>query len=228
MKYQSGNALFLILIAVALFAALSYAITSSSRGGGGINKEQAELDAAVINSYASAIQAAYNRYKLAGGYEQIQLGVDTGTVSGTCYNGMNTYSCSTIGLFNPNDGLPLPDIDEFRISPPPTTQPITWYSTRMQLTSGDMGTSEPDILVSFNHLDENVCLAINRSFHGSPIIPTATAGTDPAGKTYITANNDGTFNAPISTTGNFNSPHDKGGCWDFGGYYYYFLLLQAN
>jgi hypothetical protein len=56
---RSGNVLFLILIAVALFAALSYAVTSSSRSSGAqIGADQARIMAAEIRQYASSIEQA--------------------------------------------------------------------------------------------------------------------------------------------------------------------------
>jgi len=54
----------LILIAVALFAALSYAITTSGRGDGGIDREQAEIAASQIVQYATSLQQAITRLNI--------------------------------------------------------------------------------------------------------------------------------------------------------------------
>jgi hypothetical protein len=67
MGRQNGNALFLILIAMALFAALSYAVTQSSRGGGDINREQKMLDQAVSEQCSASVNYAVNKLKLVAG-----------------------------------------------------------------------------------------------------------------------------------------------------------------
>jgi hypothetical protein len=55
-----GNALFLVLIAIALFAALAYAVTKTSRGGGNINKEKAQLDAALQTQCDAYVERGVN------------------------------------------------------------------------------------------------------------------------------------------------------------------------
>lgn len=64
--HHRGNALFLILIAVALFAALSYAVTQSGRGGGTIEKEQADIKAAQFISFMGAVNTGIQRMVLSG------------------------------------------------------------------------------------------------------------------------------------------------------------------
>lgn len=66
-KNESGNVLFLILIAVALFAALSYAVTQSTRSGGGsTEREQALLGSSAMVQYPTALRTSVIRMILGG------------------------------------------------------------------------------------------------------------------------------------------------------------------
>ena len=69
---QKGNVLFLILIAVALFAALSYAVTQSSRTGGDASRETNILNAAQLTQYPVSIRTAVLRM-IIDGYQDTQI-----------------------------------------------------------------------------------------------------------------------------------------------------------
>lgn len=94
-----GNALFLILIAVALFAALSYAITNSSRGGGGIDKEQEMLDQAVSQQCTASIEHGINKLKILNGCPDDQISYEL--ADGTNEN-VNNTSDTNCFLFDNN------------------------------------------------------------------------------------------------------------------------------
>lgn len=64
---EKGNVLFLILIAVALFAALSYVVTQSTRSGGGsTEREKNILSGAQMTQYPTALRTAIIRMVLSG------------------------------------------------------------------------------------------------------------------------------------------------------------------
>ncbi|MEM6811662.1 MAG: hypothetical protein AAF549_04260 [Pseudomonadota bacterium] len=66
-KSESGNVLFLILIAVALFAALSYAVTQSTRSGSGTaERETSILNAASLTQYPASMRTSVIRMILSG------------------------------------------------------------------------------------------------------------------------------------------------------------------
>ena len=66
LQKEEGNVLFLILIAVALFAALSYAVTQSSRGGNNANKETNILNSAQVTQYPTQVRTAVLRMMIDG------------------------------------------------------------------------------------------------------------------------------------------------------------------
>lgn len=94
MYAHRGSALFLILIAVALFAALSYAVTQTGRGSGTTAKEDLTLCLAEIDSHFKAVESAVTRIKAQGyadhqidGYSNIyknKNGSPLGAANGAC------------------------------------------------------------------------------------------------------------------------------------------------
>lgn len=72
---ERGNVLFLILIAVALFAALSYVVVHSSRtSAGSVDQEGIKLKAAKILQYVSSVRVATQRLYVSGKHiDEIQI-----------------------------------------------------------------------------------------------------------------------------------------------------------
>ena len=80
MTNQSGNVLFLILIAVALFAALSYAVTQSSRSGSDANRETNVINTSTLTQYPNQVRTAVLRLVI-GGTDPTLLQFNTSNVT---------------------------------------------------------------------------------------------------------------------------------------------------
>jgi hypothetical protein len=74
MNHQRGNVLFLILIAVALFAVLTYAVTKSNRSGSdNVVTDKNRLAASAVMEYAAGIRGAIMRIKTINGCTDDQI-----------------------------------------------------------------------------------------------------------------------------------------------------------
>ncbi|OIN86040.1 MAG: hypothetical protein AUJ12_07240 [Alphaproteobacteria bacterium CG1_02_46_17] len=83
-NHEKGNVLFLILIAVELFAALSYAVTQSSRSSGGdVSRENARLIASNFMSLFSQIDSAVTRLQISSGCADDEMGLAPAVISKT-------------------------------------------------------------------------------------------------------------------------------------------------
>lgn len=94
---ERGNVLFLILIAVALFAALSYAVTQSTRSGGNdASSETNLLNSAQITQYPASVRTSIVRMTINGvGVDQLEFNPPSD---------FTNLSSNAVGVFHPSGG----------------------------------------------------------------------------------------------------------------------------
>ncbi len=137
---ESGNVLFLILIAVALFAALSYVVTQSTRSGGGsTEREKNILSSAQMTQYPTALRTSIIRMVLGGvGVESIR------------FNPPGSFGASTnLEVFHPSGGGAGYQQAPADLSATGSTQLLWSYNANFYVPGIGIDTSGGNDLVAF-------------------------------------------------------------------------------
>jgi hypothetical protein len=158
---QHGNVLFLILIAVALFAALSYAVTQSTRGGGDADVEKLQTNAAQIVQYAGSVGVAVQRIMVAGGYTFLDIdSVDSG-LSSSDNAACTSDECSVFNA-NRNGVQYIPPQEEWIIA---DTGAGNWGEYRIVHFPvngvGTTGGADQELVWVLPFIKEKLCMTIN-------------------------------------------------------------------
>jgi hypothetical protein len=175
---ERGNVLFLILIAVALFAALSYAVTQSSRSGrGDASSETAAVNAATITQYPTGIRTSVLRMTISGL-----------TLDNVEFNAPDVFAACTqppggdvaaACVFHPNGGGATYQLAPASAMATGTNQP--WFFNDNFSPVGVGLDANPEYMAFLPNITENLCIEINRRYNipNAPAIPTlaATAGS---------------------------------------------------
>jgi hypothetical protein len=163
-KFQRGNVLFLILIAVALFAALSYAVTQSSRSGGDASKETNVVNTASLTQYPNSVRTAVLRMIIAG--------IDPEDLQ---FNHPDQFDTGVNGAFIPSRGVFYPDAGGATYQQIPENltsggMPIDWTFT-LDYEIPILGISAPgptgnEVIAFADGITQSVCDRVNKELHG--------------------------------------------------------------
>jgi len=157
---ESGNVLFYILIAVALLAALSYTVASSSRGSVSmLSDDKAALYATEIIEYGGVMANAVSQLRLRG-YKDTQISFENSVVAGYTNANCTGDGCK---VFHPSGaGVTY-------MAPKSEWLDSTWSADSAYATWGfytnnyipEIGTSEGDLILAVGFIDKTLCIALN-------------------------------------------------------------------
>jgi len=159
MGMQVGNVLFIILIAIALFAALTYSVAGSSRtSSNAIGREKAEVVVSELLSYGASLRSAVARVRMECKPEQISFQHDIFPTQTVNPNAPTSEKCH---IFSPSGGNMYQK--ETPTSLERLSQPyygsILYQSARIP----NIGTEKNEVVLALSFYGpREVCLAFNK------------------------------------------------------------------
>jgi hypothetical protein len=176
---ENGNMLFLILIAAALFAALSYVVVQTSRtGSGDAEREKASLSAGEIMNYATALQASLTRL-IIGGCDPKNVNFENGF--DTLHVNPDARADKKCNIFDPpGGGVAAKKPDQGW-----ATDPYFYYSGNQAISGIGItcaATECADIILVLRGISESLCRELNRMNSVKtpiPVLPTDTLQSCP-------------------------------------------------
>jgi len=147
---------------MALFAALSYAVTQSTRSGGGTSNETARINVAVITQYPVSVQTAVMRMTIGG--------VDIDDLEFNPPDDFANCTSPQVCVFHPDGGGV-----SYSEGPPSSIQrgyfegldhPYGWFYTSL-IAVKNLGTNDAE-LIAFTLVSEEECNEINEQVGFEP------------------------------------------------------------
>lgn len=199
MRHSRGNILFLILLAVVLFAALSYAVTSSMRGGGkDASGENLKTQIATIQNFGMQMRSAVMRMTMTGGYNLWQIDFSAPDVSASTANA--TCATAACKFHDPAGGGVTPALLPARFRADNSVCNISSvfggkYWIRNATVKGVGIDTQRDLVLLYPGVTKALCLAVNEA--NGVANP---SGNPPEDSTMSSADYSGTLTQDVALT----------------------------
>lgn len=157
-KGTRGSVLFYILLAVALFAALSYAVSRMMRGAGNIGDEKAGIYAAEVTRYGGTLHEAVRALRISNGCTEDLISFEKAPFDGSDASYVNSASPSDFSchIFHPSGGgvgylNPLAEVNDSQ----------DWVVTGRNAVPDVGDNTAPELVAILPDVTQKICLRIN-------------------------------------------------------------------
>ena len=164
---QKGNVLFMILIAIVLFAGLTYAISNSNRGTSNMDRERGSISATDFLSYGQGMEKMTARML---GNDISENGISFENSIWKQYDGTDVMganaSCTVADckMFDPAGGGQTPKtFAQQSVSSPANADVQSGHGVVYSLKVAGVGSTAHDLVLMIAVIDQNTCKQINTS-----------------------------------------------------------------